>query len=85
MRSRSTKEFVRWDKRSVANTASYEASARRSERKHLHAIEGHAFHAMFWLHYAYLMQGNFAKAEEALALAERHAKDIPGGRAASSR
>lgn len=73
-------QLGRWDKLSVANTASYEASARRSERKHLHAIEGHAFHAMFWLHYAYLMQGNFAKADEALALAERHAKDIPGGR-----
>ena len=72
-------QLGRWDKLSVANTASYEASARRSERKHLHAIEGHAFHAMFWLHYAYLMQGNFAKADEALALAERHAKDIPAG------
>ena len=72
-------QLGRWDKLSVANTASYEASARRSERKHLHAIEGHAFHAMFWLHYAYLMQGNFAKADEALALAERHSKDTPAG------
>ena len=72
-------QLGRWDKLSVANTASYEASARRSERKHLHAIEGHAFHAMFWLHYAYLMQGNFAKADEALALAERHSKDTAAG------
>ncbi len=72
-------QLGQWDKLSVANTASYEASARRSERKHLHAIEGHAFHAMFWLHYAYLMQGDFAKADMALALGERHSKDTPAG------
>src|SRR5262245_38985059 len=64
-----------WDKLSAANERSYAASARRSERKQLRGIEGQAFHAMFWLHYAYLMQGNFAKAEEALARAERHAKN----------
>ena len=52
-------QLGQWDKLSVANTASYEASARRSERKQLRAIEGQAFHAMFWLHYAYLMQGEF--------------------------
>jgi len=73
-------QLGQWDKLSVANTASYEASARRSERKHLHGIEGHAFHAMFWLHYAYLMQGNFAKADEALRLAEHHSGDTPGAR-----
>jgi tetratricopeptide (TPR) repeat protein len=72
-------QLGQWDKLSVANTASYEASARRSERKQLRAIEGHAFHAMFWLHYAYLMQGNFAKADEALATAGRHAKNADGG------
>lgn len=72
-------QLGQWDKLALSNTASYEASARRSERKHLHGIEGHAFHAMFWLHYAYLMQGNFAKADEALMLAERHAKDVPAG------
>jgi tetratricopeptide (TPR) repeat protein len=64
-----------WDKLSAANKRSYDASAKRSDRKQLRAIEGHAFHAMFWLHYAYLMQGEFAKADEALALAERHAKN----------
>ena len=72
-------QLGQWDKLSVANTASYEASARRSEQKQLRAIEGQAFHAMFWLHYAYLMQGNFAKADEALALAERHAKNLDAG------
>src|SRR5262245_208572 len=64
-----------WDKLSNANERSYAASARRSEQKQLRGIEGQAFHAMFWLHYAYLMQGNFAKAEDALARAERHAKN----------
>jgi tetratricopeptide (TPR) repeat protein len=64
-----------WDKLSAANERSYAASARRSERKQLRGIEGQAFHAMFWLHYAYLMQGNFAKADESLARAERHAKN----------
>ena len=64
-----------WDKLSAANERSYAASAQRSERKQLRGIEGQAFHAMFWLHYAYLMQGNFAKAEDALARAERHAKN----------
>src|SRR5262245_39101897 len=64
-----------WDKLSAANERSYAASAQRSERKQLRGIEGQAFHAMFWLHYAYLMQGNFAKAEEALMRAERHAKN----------
>lgn len=68
-----------WDKLAGANERSYAASARRSERKQLRAIEGQAFHAMFWLHYAYLMQGNFAKADEALALAERHAKNLEAG------
>jgi tetratricopeptide (TPR) repeat protein len=68
-----------WDKLSAANERSYAASARRSERKQLRGIEGQAFHAMFWLHYAYLMQGNFAKAEEALARAERHAKISDAG------
>jgi tetratricopeptide (TPR) repeat protein len=68
-----------WDKLSAANERSYAASARRSERKQLRGIEGQAFHAMFWLHYAYLMQGNFAKAEEALARAERHAKNSDAG------
>src|SRR6185503_19511526 len=64
-----------WDKLSGANERSYAASARRSEQKQLRAIEGQAFHAMFWLHYAYLMQGNYAKANDALARAERHAKN----------
>jgi tetratricopeptide (TPR) repeat protein len=63
-----------WDKLSAANERSYAASVARSERKQLRAIEGQAFHAMFWLHYAYLMQGNYAKADESLARAERHAK-----------
>jgi tetratricopeptide (TPR) repeat protein len=68
-----------WDKLSAANERSYAASARRSEQKQLRGIEGQAFHAMFWLHYAYLMQGNFAKAEDALARAERHAKTADAG------
>jgi tetratricopeptide (TPR) repeat protein len=68
-----------WDKLSGANERSYAASARRSERKQLRGIEGQAFHAMFWLHYAYLMQGNFAKADEALARAERHARTADAG------
>ena len=68
-----------WDKLSAANERSYAASLRRSEQKQLRGIEGQAFHAMFWLHYAYLMQGNFAKAEDALARAERHAKNSDAG------
>ena len=68
-----------WDKLSAANERSYAASARRSEQKQLRSIEGQAFHAMFWLHYAYLMQGDFAKADEALARAERHAKNVDAG------
>jgi len=68
-----------WDKLSAANERSYAASAKRSERKQLRSIEGQAYHAMFWLHYAYLMQGNFAKADEALARAARHAKSVEAG------
>jgi tetratricopeptide (TPR) repeat protein len=68
-----------WDKLSAANERSYAASAKRSERKQLRAIEGQAYHAMFWLHYAYLMQGDFAKADEALARAARHAKSVEAG------
>ena len=68
-----------WDKLSAANERSYAASLRRSEQKQLRGIEGQAFHAMYWLHYAYLMQGNFAKAEDALARAERHAKNSDAG------
>ncbi len=72
-------QLGQWDKLSAANERSYAASARRSEEKQLRTIEGQAFHAMFWLHYAYLMQGNFAKADEALALAGRHAKNLEAG------
>jgi tetratricopeptide (TPR) repeat protein len=72
-------QLGQWDKLSGANERSYAASARRSEQKQLRAIEGEAFHAMFWLHYAYLMQGHFAKADEALALAGRHAKNLDAG------
>src|SRR6266545_2407453 len=72
-------QLGQWDKLSAANERSYAASARRSEQKQLRAIEGEAFHAMFWLHYAYLMQGNFAKADEALAVAGRHAKNLEAG------
>jgi tetratricopeptide (TPR) repeat protein len=68
-----------WDKLSGANERSYAASARRSEQKQLRAIEGQAFHAMFWLHYAYLMQGSFGKADDALAVAGRHAKNLDAG------
>jgi tetratricopeptide (TPR) repeat protein len=69
-------QLGQWDRLSAANERSYAASVKRSERKQLRAIEGQAFHAMFWLHYAYLMQGDFAKADEALATAGRHAKNI---------
>jgi tetratricopeptide (TPR) repeat protein len=65
-----------WDRLAAANERSYAASVKRSERKQLRAIEGQAFHAMFWLHYAYLMQGDYAKANDALARAERHAKNV---------
>jgi tetratricopeptide (TPR) repeat protein len=68
-----------WDKLSAANERSYAASVKRTEQKQLRSIEGQAYHAMFWLHYAYLMQGDFAKANEALARAERHAKNVDAG------
>jgi tetratricopeptide (TPR) repeat protein len=68
-----------WDKLSAANERSYAASVKRTEQKQLRSIEGQAYHAMFWLHYAYLMQGDFAKASEALARAERHAKNVDAG------
>jgi tetratricopeptide (TPR) repeat protein len=68
-----------WDKLSAANERSYAASVKRTERKQLRSIEGQAYHAMFWLHYAYLMQGNYSKADEALARAERHAKNVDAG------
>ena len=72
-------QLGQWDKLSAANERSYAASARRSAEKQLKAIESQAFHAMFWLHYAYLMQGNFAKADESLAVAGRHAKNVDAG------
>jgi tetratricopeptide (TPR) repeat protein len=72
-------QLGQWDKLSACNERSYAASAKRSERKQLRAIEGQAFHAMFWLHYAYLMQGDFAKADEALARAGAHAKNADAG------
>src|SRR5262245_59117032 len=68
-----------WNKLSAANERSYAASVKRTERKQLRSIEGQAYHAMFWLHYAYLMQGDFAKANDALATAERHAKTVDAG------
>src|SRR5437667_63628 len=53
-------QLGQWDKLSAANERSYAASARRSEQKQLRGIEQQAFHAMFWLHYAYSMKARKA-------------------------
>jgi tetratricopeptide (TPR) repeat protein len=63
-----------WDEVVASNTASYDASVTRAERKGLSPTK-RSFHALYWLQYGYLQQGRYDEAgrclEEIRSVAER--------------
>ncbi len=54
-----------WNEVVASNVDSYQASINRMERKGLSGKK-RGYHAMAWLHYGYLQQGEFEKAEQLL-------------------
>ncbi len=54
-----------WDHLAASNEASYASSVARAERKGLPPTR-RSFHALYWLQYAYLQQGRYAKAQECI-------------------
>ncbi|MEM6522917.1 MAG: tetratricopeptide repeat protein [Bacteroidota bacterium] len=54
-----------WNEVVSSNESSYAASVRRMEKKAL-SDKARGFHSFQWLHYGYLQQGRFQKAEELL-------------------
>ena len=54
-----------WDHVVERNDESYNASVARAKRKRLSPTR-HSWHALYWLQYAYLQQGEYAKAQECI-------------------
>ena len=54
-----------WDHVVQRNDASYNASVARAKRKALSPTK-HSWHAIYWLQYAYLQQGQYEKAKECI-------------------
>jgi tetratricopeptide (TPR) repeat protein len=54
-----------WDHVVERNDESYNASVARAKRKGLSPTR-HSWHALYWLQYAYLQQGQYAKAQECI-------------------
>ena len=54
-----------WDHVVERNDESYKASVARAKRKGLSPTR-HSWHALYWLQYAYLQQGEYAKAQECI-------------------
>ena len=54
-----------WDHVVERNTASYDASVARAKRKGLSPTK-HSWHALYWLQYGYLQQGQYDKAQECI-------------------
>ena len=54
-----------WDHVVERNTESYDASVARAKRKGLSPTR-HSWHALYWLQYGYLQQGQYAKAQETI-------------------
>lgn len=62
-----------WNEMVASNESSYAASVSRMERKEL-GDEARGYHSYAWLHYGYLQQGRFDKAEELLRDMHRYVK-----------
>ena len=52
-----------WDDGAEMNERSYEAAKARTDARG-EPLNGHGWHALVWLHYAYLQQGRFADADD---------------------
>jgi hypothetical protein len=63
-----------WDEASVSDQASWESSV-NWVRKSGRTINQQDFHSLSWLHFEYLQQGRFAKAQEVSALVARALDD----------
>ena len=69
-----------WDRGAVMNERSHEAAAAKTTARG-EPLNGHGWHALYWLHYAYLQQGRYAAAEEILERVAAMAEADPTGRA----
>jgi tetratricopeptide (TPR) repeat protein len=63
-----------WDEASKSDAAAWQTSVDLARRKGLSAAQ-HDFHALGWLHYEYLQQGRFEKAQSLMPLVERALAD----------
>ena len=65
-----------WDEAAASDEAAWQLSVELAKRKGLSAAQ-YDYHALAWLHYEYLQQGRFAKAESLLALVPASAAPLP--------
>ena len=65
-----------WDEGAVMNRRSYEAAKTRTDARG-EPLNGHGWHALQWMHYAYLQRGQNAKARWMLELARREDANAP--------
>ncbi len=65
-----------WDEGAAMNVRSYEAAKTRTDARG-EPLNGHGWHALTWLHYAYLQQGRYADAEAILQQVAEWAKSDP--------
>ena len=56
-----------WEETASSNVDSYQAGEERRARREL-GVHKRSYHAMLWLHYAYLQMGKYRKAQELLEL-----------------
>ena len=64
-----------WDETASSNEDSWAAADARVKRKGL-TIEDRGYHALWWLHYAYLQQGRYQEAEKLLQVMEEDAGQL---------
>ncbi len=64
-----------WDETASSNEDSWAAAAARVKRKGL-TIKDRSYHALWWLHYAYLQQGRYQEAEKLLQVMEEDAGQL---------
>jgi len=68
-----------WDEAAASDEAAYETSVDLARRNGLSSAQ-HDFHALGWLHYEYLQQGRFAKAQSLAPLVDRALAEEEGSR-----
>lgn len=72
-----------WEEATALNIRSYEA-ARNATAARGEGLNGHGWHALYWLHYSELQRGRFEEARRLFDLAQSIATDEPSSRGTSS-